>query len=129
MPSAKEYDLLIVDGGSGKGQGKDFDGGYPSAITDILNNLDFVKIIYVEGYRYIQRWLIFKALRKKYIYKLTRYDKTTFQGEEISGGLKIDCFVSKSKFLRTINFIFWSVIEWYPVRNFIVYRFKKLVGK
>ena len=129
MPPAKEYDLVIVDGGSGKGRGKDFDGGYMMAVSDILKCIDPVKTIYVEGYRHIQRWLIFKVLRKKYTYKLIRYDETSFQGKRLSGGLKIECKFSQSKILRLVNFIFWAIVEWYPVRNFISYRFKKLIGK
>src|SRR3989344_9025597 len=114
LPPVKDYDLMIVDGGSGR---KD-DGGYKTAVSDILSYLDSVKTVYVEGQRHVQRTLIFKTLVKKYIYKLVRYDRIIFEGKKLSGGLKIKCRKNNFGLLRFLNLVFWSLVEWYPVKNF-----------
>lgn len=125
LPPVKDYDLVVVDGGSGRKN----DGGYKMAVSNILSHLNSVKTVYIEGQRHVQRTLILKSLAKKYLYTLIRYDRVFFEGKQLTGGVRIKCKPNKSKFLRFINLIFWSFVEWYPVKNFVYYKFKKLFGK
>jgi len=122
LPPKRSYDLVIVDGGNGKTG----DGGYPDAVWFIISYLQSVKIIYIEGYRCLQRLLIRKALRRRFIYRLQAYAPA---GEKKAGGLKIECRLCHSPFIRWINFLFWEIMEWTSVENFIKYRVNRLVKK
>ena len=115
LPSKKEYDLLIVDGASGKKH----DGGSVDAVEKILNSVDTVRSVYIEGGRNVQRTRVRKILKNKYTYTLTN-----FTGD-MKGGLLIRCRKSKNTVFRWANYIFWELIEWTAIKNFILYRVKK----
>lgn len=121
-PPVQDYDLMVVDGGSGKA----WDGGYPLAVWFFILFLKSVKIVYVEGFRRLQRIRARRALSHRYVYKLTRYDTMILEGKRLHGGLKIDCIPSRSRILRWINFLFWEIVEWTAIRNFFWYRFSLL---
>lgn len=128
LPPAREYDLLVVDGGSGKGMG----GGYHEAVWFFIMYLKSIKIVYIEGNRRLQRFFSRKALKQNYIYKITNYDKIFRQGEKLHGGQKIECFYNSSRLIRLINFIFWELKEWTAAKYFFAYRLnkiKQLLGK
>lgn|GEM_PF-2422217 len=60
LPPERHYDLMIVDGGSGKGKG----GGYHEAVWFFIMYLKSIKIVYIEGNRRLQRFFARKALKK-----------------------------------------------------------------
>jgi len=122
LPPERVYDLMIVDGGSGKGKG----GGYHEAVWFFIMYLKSVKIVYVEGNRRLQRFFARKALKYNYLYKLTDYDNIIWQGEKLHGGLKIECSPSSSRILKMANFIFWELKEWTAVKNWFAYRLGRI---
>lgn len=115
VPPRKEYDLLIVDGATGKWN----DGGSISAVDKILNSLESVKHVYIEGGRNMQRSRVRKILKRKYVYTLTN-----FTGD-MKGGLLIKCRKSPNRIFRLANYIFWEIIEWTAIKNFLIYRLRK----
>ncbi len=131
LPPSREYDLMIIDGGAGKGRDK----GYFQSAWFFLSYIQSIKIVYVEGRRRLQRIWARKALRQRYIYKLTKYDKKYNKAEDVDeksqeglkiGGLKIECRPSKFRLLRLINYFFWEIREVTLFKYFILYRIKKI---
>ena len=89
LPPNKEYDLIIIDGGSGA----EGDGGYMDAVFDFVMNIDRIKTIYIEGRRTLQRKAAKRALRKKgYFYLPISYSDEFIDGMRQKGGQKIVCF-------------------------------------
>src|SRR3989338_1129803 len=122
LPPAQQYDLIVVDGGNVKS----WDGGFNQAIWFYVHYLKSLKLFYFEGYRRLQRFWARKALRHRYIYKLIKYDKMEWEGASWKGGLLIECRPSNSAVLRFLNFVYWELVEWYPIKNFLQYRFGRL---
>lgn len=114
-PPKKEYDLLIVDGATGKKN----DGGSIDAVDKILHGLDTVRNVYIEGGRSAQRTRVRKILKNNYVYTLKN-----FTGD-MKGGLMIYCKKIKNPIVRWANYIFWEIVEWTAIKNFLVYRFRK----
>ena len=125
LPPRTTYDLLIVDGSSGKGG----DGGFRKAVWHYLHYLDLVKIVVFEGYRFVQRIWARRALRAKYLYRLTRYADQEFEGRMLMGGLRIDCRPEKSWLVRLANYWFWEIVEEHLFRFAFHYRLKRLFRK
>ena len=128
LPPSREYDLIVVDGGNGKS----WDGGFNQAIWFYLHYLKSVKTIYVEGYRRLQRFWARNALRHRYLYNLVQYDKMDWEGISWKGGLLMECRPSSSAIFRFLNFVYWELIEWYSIKNFLEYRwgrFKSALGR
>jgi len=117
-PPKKKYDLVIIDGGSGKLP----DGGSVDAVNKVLNNLESFKNVYIEGGRNTQRARVRKILRNKYTYSLKN-----FTGD-MKGGLLIRCKRSNNSIFKWANYIFWELIEWTAIKNFILYRTKRYLG-
>lgn len=124
-PPKREYDLVIVDGGSGKQHhvGNTHDGGTVDTVNNILNNLENIKDVYIEGVRNIQRTRVRKILKNKYIYTLTN-----FTGD-MKGGLMIHCRKSKNPIFKWVNYIFWELMEGASIKNFIIYRTRRYLKK
>jgi len=106
LPPALEYDMVVIDGGNGVGK----NGGYHLATQMFLLFLDSVKVVYIEGYRAMQRDMARKALRDKYICTFTIYKDVVRSGKKWSGGLKILCSKNKSAALRWSSYLFWEII-------------------
>lgn len=123
LPPAEDYDLVVVDGGSGKSE---YDGGFFKAIYVYLVYLNSVKVIYIDGHRRFQGMLARKALKNDYVYKLTKYQDIEYNGEILNGGSKIECWKSSSKLLKLFNYLYWEVKEWYPIKYFISYRLSRI---
>lgn len=121
LPSEREYDLVIVDGGSGR-KG---DGGFREAVCLYLDYLQNLKAVYVEGNRHNQRVLARRSLRKRYLYRLTAFADAELDGELMHGGLLISVRKSGSILRRFLNFIYWELLEWKGVRNALLYRLQK----
>jgi len=100
LPPKREYDLIVVDGGKGKGK----DGGFPQVICSYINSLSSVKTIFVEGQRKSQKYWILEALRTRFLYTPTKYKDPT-GGKK--GCLQIDCRPCSSELLRIINHLYW----------------------
>ena len=122
LPPHRNYDLMIVDGGAGKGQDK----GFFQAVWHYLSYIQSIKIVYIEGFRRLQRIWTRKALRRKYVYKITNYDNIIYKGQNLHGGSKIECRPSESRILRLINFLFWEIAEGTTIRYFFSYRLKRI---
>src|SRR3989344_5049256 len=56
LPPKREYDLIVVDGGKGKGEYQST--GYPHLIAAYLYSLNSVKTIFVESQRKSQKYWI-----------------------------------------------------------------------
>jgi len=122
LPPAREYDLVIVDGGSGRSG----DGGFREAVWLYLNYIQDVKAVYVEGNRHIQRLLARRALRHRFIYRLIAYADAEFDGEVVHGGLLMKTRKSESRLLRWLCFAYWELVEWKAIRNALLYRLQKV---
>jgi len=102
LPPHKNYDLLIIDGGSGNGRDK----GFPMSVWHYVNYITVKKII-VDGYRRMQFGFARNGLRRQYIYKITFHDKCS----------EIDCKKCNSKILRILNYIYWELRVKYYYRS------------
>ena len=91
-----------------------------------MNYLKSVKLVYVEGNRHIQRTWARKALRRRYRYTLERFADIEYQEKILAGGLLIKCYPSNSKIMRFLSFLFWEIVEWKAIRNFLLYRIGKV---
>lgn len=123
-PPSQTYDLVIVDGGTGKKH----DGGAMSAVQNIARSVES-RIFFIEGQRYQQRTLLRRELARRYVYMLTNYEGGTYKGVWYKGGLAIHCRPSSSALLRTLNFYYWELVEWTPVKHALMYRFRKLKAR
>lgn len=121
-PTRSSYDLFVVDGGSGKGE----DGGRMKIVQFLAAALDDVKVCYIEGGRHTQRTLLRRTLSRRFRYRLVEYDYAEAEGQIFKGGLAIHCQPTRSVIIRWINFIYWEVTEWTPIKNAIVYRLQCL---
>lgn len=115
LPPSRSYDLVIVDGGNTKSD--DSREGFDDAVYLYLRYLREVKFVYVEGKRYLQRYLARTALRERYRYRLTRFGRTEYEGKVLNGGVLIACTPCSSRIVRWMNFMFWEIIEWKGLRN------------
>jgi hypothetical protein len=125
-PPARVYDLVVIDGGGGKGE----DGGTMPIVQKIAAHID-ARTYYIEGGRHQQRTLLRRELAKRFVYRLVQYDYATYMGVSYKGGLAIVCMPASSALLRKLNFYYWELIEWTPVKYAIQYRwgqFKKRLG-
>lgn len=104
LPPHLEYDLVIVDGGTGGGG--DVDDGKMRTVYLFLKYLDRVGKILVEGSRTGQRTFIRRALKDKYIFRPVRYRPA---GEE-KGSTVYLLHPTRSK-LRWVNWLFWEFFE------------------
>ena len=105
LPPSKNYDLVVIDGGTGT----EGDGGYSLAARLFLLYIDSVKVVYLEGYRGMQRRLARLALREKYVCRYTPYKEIYVEGKKWHGGLKIVCRLVRSGFVRWTDFCFWEL--------------------
>ncbi|OGF28138.1 hypothetical protein A2477_03750 [Candidatus Falkowbacteria bacterium RIFOXYC2_FULL_47_12] len=122
LPPAKSYDIVVIDGGTGAQK----DGGYPLAAQLFLMYLDSVRSVYIEGYRGLQRNLVFHTLQKKYACSFVVYKEIFFEGKKWAGGLKITCRKTNSQAGRWLMFIFWEAVVWLRKQYF---RLRALYGK
>ena len=122
LPPRKEYDLMVVDGGTRKGK----DGGYTKMIWLFTHYLDNVKTIYVEGNRALQRIMLRRALKSRFTYTIERYKAIEYKGTKLPGGSLFKVREEKSRMKRWINFLKWEVKEKRAIKYFIRYRIKKL---
>ena len=98
LPPKRSYDLMVVDGGGGGAE--NYDGGFPQAVGAYIQSLTGLKTIIVEGQRKPQKNWILKALRPRFVYKITKYPDLT-GGKKI--GTRIDCRHTSSELLRILN--------------------------
>jgi len=117
LPPARNYDLIVIDGGNGKKH----DGGFADSIYYYLSYINTVKIIFVEGHRKMQSFWARKALRKKYWYSIN-----VFKSEFEKGCSVIRCKASMSRLLKNINFIYWELRLWVMVKNYLSYKARKI---
>jgi len=126
-PPHTNYDLFIVDGGSGKNE----DGGVMKIVQSLIGAAENVGVVYIEGGRHVQRALLRKTLSKRFIYRLVEYKSVSLNGRDFKGGLAIYCTSRKNPIIRFINYIYWEITEWTSLKNAITYRlrlfFKKLL--
>src|SRR3989338_7153575 len=128
LPPRRDYDLIIVDGGTSKGK----DSGYSIMIWLFIHYLENVKIIFVEGNRTLQKILIRKALSRRFIYSIKKFPAIIYNSERLPGGTKITCSESASRIYRWLNYIYWEIREQTAIIYFIRYqmkRFKFLLGE
>jgi len=121
LPLHRNYDIIIVDGGAGKGR----DEGFPSSIWFYINYLSSVKVVYIDRIRWVQAMYARKALRSRYTYKVVKYVKETPKGERHNAGTVIRCQSCKSGLKRWVNFLFYEIGD-YRMKYFIVYRIKRI---
>ncbi len=108
LPPAREYDVVIIDGGDGAPK----DGGYGLAIWLFLHYIKSVRVVYVEGYRVLQRAFVRRALGKRFILKFTRYKDVYNKGVKWHGGLRIDCSECSSGIVRFLRYVAWEIAFW-----------------
>lgn len=121
-PPRKRYDLFIVDGGNGKRH----DGGAIDAIDSLLNFIDDISIVYVEGHRYTQRARLRKILSRRYIYSLVEYDSVLVDNGEFKGELTVYCKKSNNSYAKKINYIYWSILEPKFFKNAFLFKIKNV---
>jgi len=121
QPPCAEYDLFIVDGGSGKHE----DGGVMDMVKSFIGAIDKIGVVYIEGGRHIQRSLLRKALTQRFRYRLVEYSKVSIEDQTFKGGLAIYCIPTKSAIIRFINYIYWEINEWTSLKNAIAYRLRR----
>ena len=126
LPPLRDYDLVVVDGGQARKGEDDPSHGFNESVWHYLSYLKNVRFVYVEGHRHIQRTWVRKALARRYRYSLERHADTQYQGEVLNGGVLIACRPSNSRLGKLLNYLFWEVVEWQTVRNFFVYRFRRI---
>lgn len=120
-PPVRTYDLVLIDGGGGKGE----DGGTMPIVQKIARAVD-ARIFYIEGGRHQQRVLLRRALAERYVYSLTQYDGVLIDGVWQKGGVAIHCRPMRNALVRTLSFYYWELMEWTPVQNALMYRLRKL---
>ena len=125
LPPKKEYDLIVVDGGTRKGK----DGGYTKMIWLFIHYLDNVNLIYVEGNRALQRIMIRRALKSRFTYTIKRYKEIEYNGTILPGGTRFDVKKSSSRFARWKNFLTYEAQEKRAIKYFFRYRYRKLKDK
>ncbi|OGG87273.1 hypothetical protein A3B87_00175 [Candidatus Kuenenbacteria bacterium RIFCSPHIGHO2_02_FULL_39_13] len=125
LPPHTDYDLVIIDGGSGK----PWDGGFSKAVWIYLSCINNVKYVHVEGYRHYQRYLARKALSQRQIYKLIDYSEYQLDEQKLSGGLTIKCKPCKFRILRFFNWLFWELKTGKIIEMKINYLLKKLKNR
>ena len=103
LPPRSKYDLIIVDGGKGKGHNDERDGGYPRIIGAYLQSLDAINILFIEGQRKSQKFWILQTIRTQYTYRVKRYADPS-GGKKI--GVLIECTPCRSEFVRTLTHAF-----------------------
>ncbi|OGZ12579.1 MAG: hypothetical protein A3D67_04195 [Candidatus Lloydbacteria bacterium RIFCSPHIGHO2_02_FULL_51_22] len=101
LPPQREYDLIIIDGGKGKGI---YDGGFPQVIASYISSLNSIGTIFIEGRRKSQRFWVAEALRARFLYTPTHYEDPT-GGKK--GALRLDCKPCSNEFLRTMGHLYW----------------------
>jgi hypothetical protein len=104
LPPHREYDLVVVDGGTG--QGGDADDGTMKTVQLFLRSLDRVGTVIVEGDRTAQRGQIRRALKDEYLFRPERSPST---GEE--KGFTIYRLKPAASKIRWLNWMLWEVIE------------------
>ncbi|MDP3741144.1 MAG: hypothetical protein Q8R08_02335 [bacterium] len=104
LPPKTEYDLVIVDGGTGGGG--DIDDGKMRTVYLFLKYLDRIGKVLVEGSRAGQRTFIRRALKDKYSFRPIRYRPG---GGELGSTLYL-LRPTRSRF-RWLNWLFWEFIE------------------
>lgn len=102
LPPKREYDVIVIDGGKGKGGGED--GGFPQAIAAYINSLSSVKTIFIEGQRKSQRFWATEALRTRFLYTPQKYPDPN-GGKK--GCLRIDCVPCAQEYKRLLNHYYW----------------------
>lgn len=121
-PPRNKYDLIIVDGGSGKHG----DGGKMKVVEEVISYLEDVKIVYIEGGRHIQRALLRKALSGRFRYKLIEYKEVEIDGNFFKGGLAIYCTPESNALARSVNYFYWGILDWNSFKNAVMYRINHL---
>lgn len=121
-PPRTAYDLFVVDGGAGK-KG---DGGTLQAVQFLAGEIQKANIFYIEGNRHLQRTLLRRTLAKKFRYRLVEYDRGIIEGKTFKGGLAIHCTPSAHALVRFLNFLYWELMEWTPIKQAVAYRLKRL---
>lgn len=106
LPPSQIYDIAVIDGG----MGNPGDGGYATAAQLFLEYIDSIKVVYIEGYRGIQRDTVRKALQKKYICTFKAHKQIFVEGQKWVGGLEIRCKRAESSVMRWLIFLFWEAV-------------------
>ena len=106
LPPEQVYDIAVVDGGNGIPG----DGGYAQAAQLFLEYLNSIHVVYIEGYRGLQRDLVRRALQKKYVCAFRVHKQIYVEGKKWVGGLEVRCKKSNSAFARWMDFMFWETL-------------------
>lgn len=122
LPPNREYDLVVVDGGTGKAG----DGGFNQAVWFYVQYLKYCRTFYFEGFRRMQRFWVRRALKDRFLYRLVRFEKVIFDQKEYKGGVKLICWRSHIAIFRWINFLYYEFVEWYPIKYYFQYRWQKI---
>lgn len=127
LPPVREYDLMIIDGGSGNTNDVQ-DGGETITTWLFIKYLENVKSIYFEGRRKLQQIMVYKALFKNYKIEVMTYsDSINSQGIVYKGGTKIKCEKCLKGIIRWISFA--KSISWGLVRKPLIYRIGRIKDK
>jgi len=107
----KEYDLVVVDGGTEK------------FLREMVQSLDRIGTIYIDGSREKQRRAMRRELRKRYTFCITQYVDAE---KKQKGGFAIKCRLSGNPLLRRLSYWYWeSVLAIRPrIRNILKRIFK-----
>jgi hypothetical protein len=105
LPPRREYDLVIVDGGTGRD--RDFEDATINTVEIFLKSLDRVGTILVEGDRVTQRVLIRRALKDQHY--LFRPSRTRSKGLE--KGCTVYFVRPMWSNVRWLNWLMWELLE------------------
>ena len=98
---------MILDGGTGKGDGINFDGGFTEATANIISAIE-PKRIFIEGFRKSQAWQARKVLsHQNYIY----YVKNIYHNAQIIP------FKMPLTIICKLNYYFWEVYLRFRYKN------------
>ena len=123
LPPSRDYDLMVIDGADKKVKG----GIGTKTIWLYLHYLRSIKVVYIEGHRYLQRLQARKALASSYTYRLYDYADSMYDGKNQRGGSKIVCKPCNSKWRKMLNFMYWEIRVGRGLKNFLRYNYRKMM--
>lgn len=121
LPPHVEYDMVIIDGPSPKRKG-DWD-ERREIVDRFLGSLKAVRVVYIEGDRFPQRFQALRTLGRKYRIQLVHHHDKKENGVKYKGGLEIVCNSKSNAHARRCN-LFIILVE-----EFLLFLFLKLTKK
>lgn len=94
LPDERTYDLIIIDGGKNEREGS-----FNRFVGAVIASIDDVSVVYIEGNRKSQRWVVLQELWQRFS---VRTQRLSDPASPKKGGLEIRCAKSGGFLVRFI---------------------------